>query len=155
MAAGNCGQLLTSQEQFCRYNIHFIAMLPLPIGTTEITKETFSLLPEARRKHVAIFGKSGVGKTTILRNMIACDIHDGLGVTVLDPHGGLIDELIELIPRHRTNDVIYFNAQDPEHVLGLNVFERVSHEQKPLVVSSLVSVFKNIWPDLWGPRSEF
>jgi hypothetical protein len=130
-------------------------MNPLPIGTTEITHETFTLLPEARRKHVAIFGKSGVGKTTLLRNMIACDIHDGLGVTVLDPHGGLIDELIELIPRHRTNDVIYFNPQDPEHVLGLNVFERVSDEQKPLVVSSLVSIFKHIWPEMWGPRSEF
>lgn len=60
---------------------------PLSIGITEITKEIPTILPEDRRKHMAIFGKSGIGKTTLLRNMIVWDIHAGLGVTVIDSHG--------------------------------------------------------------------
>jgi hypothetical protein len=59
----------------------------------------FSILAEDRRKHMAIFGKSGVGKTTLLRNMIAHDISAGLGVTVIDPHGSLIRDVLEMIPR--------------------------------------------------------
>jgi len=130
-------------------------MLPFPIGETDIHKEQFLILPEHKRRHCAIFGKSGVGKSTLLRNMIAWDIQEGLGVTVLDPHGGLIDDLLELIPKNRTNDVIYFNPQEPNHTLGINILESVSKDQHPLVVSSVINILKNIWITAWGARTEF
>jgi type IV secretory pathway TraG/TraD family ATPase VirD4 len=130
-------------------------MSPTPIGITEITREVLEILPDARRKRMAIFGKSGVGKTTLLRNMIVSDIRAGAGVTVIDPHGGLIDELLELIPRSRTNDVVYFNPRDPERVPAINVLEHVTEDRRPLVVSALISTLRNIWPDNWGPRTEY
>src|SRR5436190_22594872 len=86
------------------------------LGTKEQDGSTASLHGADRRKHCAIFGKSGVGKTTLMRNMIVADIFSGNGVTVIDPHGGLIDDLLETIPKSRTNDVIYFNPADPERV---------------------------------------
>ncbi len=53
-----------------------------------------------RRKHMAIFGKSGVGKTTLLRNMIVADLEAGNGLTVIDPHGALVEDILGCIPPH-------------------------------------------------------
>jgi type IV secretory pathway TraG/TraD family ATPase VirD4 len=125
------------------------------LGTKEQDGSSASLHGADRRKHCAIFGKSGVGKTTLMRNMIVADIFSGNGVTVIDPHGGLIDDLLEAIPKSRTNDVIYFNPADPERVIGLNVLESVDRSQRSLVVSSLISILRNLYPNNWGPRTEY
>ena len=130
-------------------------MRPFPIGTTFIDDQPFHLSPEHKQRHISIFGKSGVGKSTLLRNMILWDICHWLGTTIIDPHGGLIEEVLQLIPRKRTNDVIYLNPQDPNHTIGLNVFESVSPDQRPLIVSSIISILKNIWSENWGPRTEY
>lgn len=73
------------------------------LGTKQQDGTTVSLLGPDRRKHMAIFGKSGVGKTTLMRNMIVTDIEAGNGVTVVDPHGSLIADLLEAIPRKVIN----------------------------------------------------
>ncbi len=88
---------------------------------------------------MAIFGKSGVGKTTLMRNMIVADLEAGNGLTVVDPHGSLIEDLLGAIPRNRTNDVIYIDPANSERVIGLNVLESVRPDQRSLVVSSLIS----------------
>jgi hypothetical protein len=129
-------------------------MQHLPIGTLYTDESPYLVTPEARKRHMAIFGKSGVGKTTLMRNMILCDIAGGLGVTVIDPHGSLIDDLLDHIPRSRTNDVIYFNPHQRRAVPSINILERVSEEHRPLVVSALTSTLKNIWPDNWGPQTD-
>ena len=87
--------------------------------------------------------------------MIIWDIWQGVGVSVIDPHGELIHEILKAIPRTRTNDVIYFDPQDPKSVPAINILESVSLEQRPLVVSSLINILKNIWADNWGPRTEY
>ena len=97
----------------------------------------------------------GVGKTTLMRNMIVADIFNGNGLTVVDPHGGLIDDILQAIPKSRTNDVIYFNPGDPQRVMGLNVLESVDRSQRSLVVSSLISILRNLYPNNWGPRTEY
>jgi len=130
-------------------------MLPYSIGITDIHKEQFQISPKHKQRHVSIFGKSGVGKTTLLCNMITWDIYHRLGVTVIDPHGGLIEEILQTIPRERTNDVIYINPQDPKRAIGINIFESVSEAQKSLVVSGVISIMRNIWPDNWGPQTEY
>lgn len=129
-------------------------MYPLPIGKLEIDHKDFWLSPEARTKHFAIFGKSGVGKTTLMRNMALCDIHAGTGITVIDPHGSLIEDLLAAIPRSRTNDVIYFDPKNTERALGLNVLESIRDDQRALIVSNVVSIFRKIWEGSWGPRLE-
>jgi hypothetical protein len=132
---------------------------PLPIGTKEDgvfdLGEMFTILPDARRKHMAIFGATGAGKSTLLRNMIAWDISAGAGVTVVDPHGGLIDDILNHhVPRHRLNDVIYFNPKDQACALGMNMLESLRPEQRGLVVSNTVSIFHRLWEGSWGPRME-
>src|SRR5437763_1267372 len=120
------------------------------LGTKQSDGTTVLIHGADRRKHMAIFGKSGVGKTTLMRNMILADLNAGNGLTVVDPAGQLIEDLLDVIPRHRTNDIIYFNPADQAQVIGLNVLESVDPNQRSLVVSSLISILKNLWPNNWG-----
>ncbi len=104
---------------------------------------------------MAIFGTTGAGKSTLLRIMIAWDIDSRLGVTVVDPHGDLVQDIIEHhIPRARMNDVIFLNAKDVERTLGLNILESVRPEQRSLTVSNVLSIFQKLWESSWGPRLE-
>lgn len=125
------------------------------LGTKEKDGTTVSIGEDARRKHMAIFGKSGVGKTTLMRNMIVADLDAGKGVTVVDPHGSLIADILDAIPRHRTNDVIYIDPASPDRIIGINVLESADKSQRSLVVSSLISILRNLYPNNWGPRTEY
>jgi hypothetical protein len=87
--------------------------------------------------------------------MLAEDITAGHGVTVVDPHGQLVDDILENhIPRHRTNDVIYFNPKDPKRAFALNLLACRRKSQRGLVVSNVIGIFKKLWADSWGPRME-
>ncbi|MBI1784696.1 type IV secretion system DNA-binding domain-containing protein [Candidatus Sumerlaeota bacterium] len=110
----------------------------------------FGLSRADRRQHVYCIGQTGAGKTTLLRNLILQDIEAGRGVAVIDPHGDLAHDLLDHIPRRRTDDLVYFNPADLEHPVGFNLLERVPEDRRPLVASSVVSVFKSIWRDSWG-----
>jgi len=80
-----------------------------PIGKTDDAFDSgrvLTITPDVRQKHIALFGKSGVGKSTLLRNMIAWDIEHGAGIAVQDPHGMPVDEILETIRRRRTSDEI-------------------------------------------------
>ncbi len=108
-----------------------------------------------RRYHMYVVGKTGVGKSTLLLNMIKQDIENGEGLALLDPHGDLVEKALKVIPESRIKDLIYFNPQYKEQALYFNPLEVLNHSESHLVVSSLVSVFKKIWADSWGPRLEY
>jgi hypothetical protein len=133
---------------------------PVLIGSSEDAfhhGREIHIVPAARRRHLAIFGGTGAGKSTLIRNMVASDIAAGHGITVVDPHGQLVDDILDNhIPRHRTNDVIYFNPKDQERALGLNMLDCRRKEQRGLVVSNVISIFQKLWPDAFaaGARME-
>ena len=119
-------------------------------------KETpFTLFSHDRRHHLYAIGKSGTGKTTLLRNLILQDIAAGSGVGVIDPHGDLATELLDLIPRSRIEDVVYFNPADMEFPIGFNLLGQTLPDNRHLVASGIVGVFKNTWSHSWGPRMEY
>ena len=113
------------------------------------------LLPEDRRHHLYAVGKSGTGKTTLLRNLILQDIEAGNGVGVIDPHGDLATDILDHIPRRRIEDVSYFNPADLGYPVGFNLLGYTPSDQRHLVASGIVSAFRSIWPDFWGPRLEY
>lgn len=129
-----------------------------PIGTHAdnfFGEPEFSVPADARGKHMALFGGTGTGKSTLLSNMAASDLDAGTGITVVDPHGGLRDELLtNHIPRRRKNDVILFDPKNDSHALALNVLDCPRIEQRGLVVSHVVSIFHKLWTESWGPRLE-
>lgn len=115
----------------------------------------FGIKKDDRRRHMYFIGKTGMGKSTVLENMIIQDIQAGRGVCVVDPHGDLVEKVVDFIPPNRINDVIYFNPSDLSFPIAFNVLESVNVEQRHLVVSGLIGVFKKIWADSWGPRLEY
>ena len=118
-------------------------------------EQPFGLLPADRRHHTYIIGKTGSGKSTLLRNLILQDIHAGRGIGLLDPHGDLAFDLLDHIPRHRIGDVVYLDPADLDHPIGLNLLHHVAPEARHLAASGIVSAFKNLWIDSWGPRTEY
>ncbi len=108
-----------------------------------------------RRRHMYIIGKTGMGKSTVLENMIYDDIQKGRGVAIVDPHGELADKVTAMIPPHRINDVVIFDPSDSDHPVSFNMLEVKTPEHRPLVASGLVGVFKKMYADSWGPRLEY
>jgi CxxC-x17-CxxC domain-containing protein len=115
----------------------------------------FGIKRDDRRRHMYLIGKTGMGKSTILENMIVEDIRKGHGVAVVDPHGDLAEKIIDFIPSDRINDVIYFNPADINHPIAFNVVEHVESHYRHLISSGLIGVFQKLWADSWGPRLEY
>lgn len=126
-------------------------------GETNFRNERrrFGIKTDDRRRHMYVIGKTGMGKTTLLENLILQDINAGHGCCYIDPHGDTAEMLLEYIPSNRINDVVYFNPADAEYPVGFNILETESEDQKPLIASGLMGVFKKIWPDVWSARMEY
>ena len=113
----------------------------------------FGLEQADRRQHAYIIGQTGTGKSTLVRNMILQDIEAGRGIGLIDPHGDLALEILDHIPGHRTDHVVYFDPSDRDP-LAINLFRAMS-DNSQLVCAGIVSAFKKIWGDSWGPRLEY
>lgn len=114
----------------------------------------FGLKSEDRRRHVYAIGKTGMGKTNMLENMVLSDMKVGRGLAVVDPHGDFIESILEHIPASRVDDVIVFNPADRDFPIAFNIFEKVDQAAKPLVASGVVGIFEKIYGHSWGPRLE-
>ncbi|OGY21170.1 MAG: hypothetical protein A3A65_03530 [Candidatus Chisholmbacteria bacterium RIFCSPLOWO2_01_FULL_49_14] len=110
-----------------------------------------------RQRHMYIIGKTGTGKSELLKEMILQDIRAGKGVCFIDPHD-MVEKLMELIPPERAEDVIYFDPSDTERPMGLNMLEARTEEQKHFVVSSIIGLMYKLYDPhktgIIGPRFE-
>lgn len=115
----------------------------------------FGIKTDDRRRHMYIIGKTGMGKTTMMENMVLHDIYRGNGVGIVDPHGDFAEKIIDYIPPRRINDVVYLNPADTDNPVGFNILEVKDEKQKHLVAAGLMGIFKKIWPDVWSSRMEY
>lgn len=108
-----------------------------------------------RRRHMYAVGKTGMGKSTLLKNMIIQDIREGKGLCVIDPHGDLAEEVLQKIPRERAEDVIYFDPGDTARPMAFNMLDYASPEQKDFVVQETVAIFYKLFgEEMIGPKFE-
>lgn len=114
----------------------------------------FGVRLDDRRRHVYVIGKTGMGKSTILENMVYSDIMAGKGVGVIDPHGDLIEAILRFTPKERSNDVILFEPADKDFPIAFNMLEAPNPDQRSLVASGLMSVFTKLWPEAFSGRME-
>jgi hypothetical protein len=114
----------------------------------------FGIHGKDRLLHTYIIGKTGTGKSTLLRTMLLQDINAGRGVCLLDPHGDLVQGIAASIPEARLSDLIYLNVPDVTLSFRYNPFKKVSYEKRSLVASAILEVFKKLWSDAWGVKLE-
>lgn len=112
---------------------------------------------EDRRRHVYIIGQTGTGKSNLLVNMVSADINNGKGVAIVDPHGELIDSILNVIPKNRVEDVVVFDPGDLQRPLGLNMLEYnpARPEEKTFIVNEMQSIFNKLFSaETMGPMFE-
>ncbi|PWU05342.1 MAG: hypothetical protein C5B51_14755 [Terriglobia bacterium] len=122
--------------------------MDIPIGFEASNPANLLQIPGG--KNLLTLGKTGTGKSTILKNMIVERVRAAEGVTVLDPHGQLVDDLIHFIPKSRLQDVIWWDPGD-DPVIGLNFFDGPGEDHKK--VSAVLAIFSTVWKGYWGPQS--
>lgn len=126
-----------------------------PIGKVNFRNDNrvFGIKDKDRLTHIYSVGKSGTGKSTLLLNMAISDLERGNGFCILDPHGDLAEKFLDYVPQNRVEDIIYFDPAD-KLPLGFNPLRGIKPEYYHLVCSGLLSTFKKIWSESWGPRLE-
>lgn len=132
---------------------------PLPTGAkyhvgTNIhlgLENPVALTTEERVRHLHVIGATGTGKSTLIRYFVQQDLEAGAGLAVLDPHGDLVDQILERIPAKRWRDVVVIDPADGEHPVGINLLQAHSDLEKIVLSSDLVSVFQRMSTS-WGDQ---
>ena len=117
--------------------------------------KNFGIKTDDRRRHIYVLGKTGVGKSTLLENMIINDIQAGEGLAFIDPHGDSAEKILSFIPENRVDDVIYIDPSDTMFPIAFNPLEEVGEDYRHLVASSMMGVFEKIWADVWSARMKY
>lgn len=108
---------------------------------------------EDRFRHFYVIGQTGTGKSSIFQNMIRQDLRNNDGLAIIDPHGELVDATLPFIPRHRADDVIYFNPADQARPMGLNLLEADNDDEKELVALDAMNIMIKLFGnEIFGPR---
>ena len=108
---------------------------------------------ELRSSFVHSIGKSGMGKSTLIARMILHDTAMGHGVAVIDPHGDLIEVILQLLREEQIEKTIYFAPGYPDHVLIWNVLTTVPGQDISRTAEDFVAAWKNVVTG-WGDRLE-
>ena len=111
------------------------------------------LSDENRLTHTYVVGQTGTGKTTLLKTMILSDMRAGRGCALIDPHGDLFKELLELIPPERIDDVVIIDPSDQEHCVGLNLLEAAGQDERYFVVREMLAIVRRLLEDQFGGHS--
>ena len=125
-----------------------------PFAITSAAARTVKLGVSIRDslQHTVLLGPTGAGKSNAMLNIISADIAAGRGVLLIDPKSDLTREVLARIPESRQRDVVVIDPADPRPV-GLNPL--ASKRQNPaLVADSILAVFKELYADSWGPRTQ-
>ncbi len=111
-----------------------------------------------RQRHMYVVGQTGTGKSTLIENLALQDMLNGDGFAFIDPHGDTAEKLLEMIPKERTEDVIYFCPADTDYPLGLNIFEADSADEKDFLIQEVINMLYKLYDPnkqgMMGPRFE-
>ena len=121
-------------------------------------KKAIRLDLEDRRRHMYVVGQTGVGKSVFLENLALQDMLNGDGFAFIDPHGDTAERLLAMVPRERTEDVIYFCPAETDYPLGLNLFEADTADQKDFLIQEAINMLYKLYDPqhqgIIGPRYE-
>lgn len=128
------------------YNVFRGAKKPIRLGLGD------------RQRHMYVVGQTGTGKSTYLENLALQDMISGNGFAFVDPHGDVVEKLLAMVPKERTEDVIYFSPSEMDFPMGLNLFEFNSPDQKDFLIQEVLNMLYKLYDPqhqgIMGPRYE-
>lgn len=111
-----------------------------------------------RQRHMYTVGQTGTGKSTYLENLALQDMLSGNGFAFVDPHGDTAERLLAMVPKERTEDIIYFSPADAEYPMGLNLFEFETPDEKDFLIQEVLNMLYKLYDPqkqgIMGPRYE-
>lgn len=121
-------------------------------------KKPIRLSKPDRGRHMYVVGQTGTGKSTYLENLALQDMLSGGGFAFVDPHGDTAEKLLSMVPKERTEDIIYFSPADVEYPMGLNLFEFDSPDEKDFLIQEVLNMLYKLYDPqhqgIMGPRYE-
>jgi len=121
-------------------------------------KKPIRLDDHDRQRHMYVVGQTGVGKSVFLENLALQDMLNGNGFAFIDPHGDTAEKLLEMIPKERTEDVVYFCPADTDYPLGLNIFEAKNTDEQDFLIQEVINMLYKLYDPqrqgIIGPRYE-
>ena len=109
-----------------------------------------------RTGHVYILGKTGVGKSTCIVDLLMQDIANRRGCGVIDPHSDLVYSVLSLMqgrglladPQH-SNRIVYVNPRDDHYAPAFNVLAVSDTSDKRTIyqlTKEIIEAFRRAWP---------
>lgn len=142
----------TNQTTFSSERVSYQYIPKKSYDTNNITVgekdgKTIGIEPKQFQKHTYIIGKTGTGKTSVLKAMIQNRMESGDGLALIDPHGDIYKKVLQEIPKHRKKDVILFDPTDPNNKFGFSLlqYDRNFPEQKAFIVNELLKIFSELY----------
>jgi hypothetical protein len=119
-------------------------------------KRLFGIFQKDRMHGMYLLGKTGSGKTNLMKTLMYGDITSYRGFCLFDVNGDVLKEILALIPEHRKKDVVYLDISDPNMEWGYNPLRKVAYQTRPLIASYILETFKKIWgQQSWGLKLEY
>lgn len=110
--------------------------------------------PDVLMRHMAVIGATGSGKSTLLLALMLEAIRSGMGATLIDPHGDLVDDVLARVPVTFADRVSVLRLADRDHPRGFNMLERRTPDEGQLVTSEFVDMLEDLWPRFCGPKMQ-
>jgi hypothetical protein len=107
---------------------------------------------ECRLQHTVVLGPTGSGKSMVFARLILDDIAAGRPSVLVDPKRQLVDHVLDRIPAGKEDNVVVLDAADKNPV-GFNPLD-TEGRNADVVVDGILSSFKAVFADGWGPRTE-
>ncbi len=119
-------------------------------------KDIFGIYQHDRMVGMYLLGKTGTGKTNVLKTLLLQDINNYRGCCLIDINGDLLKQVLSFYPKHRKQDVIYLDTSNPNLQWGYNPLRRVSYEYRHLIASHILETFQKLWgAQSWGIKMEY
>lgn len=110
-----------------------------------------AISPAASTRGLYVLGPTGTGKTSLLKNLMRDDLEQGHGLICIETNGDLVQELLDVVPPNRVNDVVLIDPTDRDYAVGFNPL--AANADASLIADQLGELFQRLWEAFWGPRT--
>src|SRR6266436_1358278 len=145
------------------YSLRYRALdLGFRVYDEQVTRVRISIPNNRRAEHIAVLGKTGTGKSSLLRFFLKQDVQAGRGFACFDLHGDLTPFLFstvaaqeKILRRDLSDRLIVVEPADMEFSVGFNPLEQHRSFDRFVQISEFAKILKQRWHlDAFGARTD-